>query len=126
MRQPCLERLHVGVEGVERQPRQISEMVRADGRAEPVVTEARELLPMRLPGVALQDVVPLLGSAMEVVRSEPNPVHRTGLLGAEELFTLVQPPQGILRAVIGRKGEFVVFVNGVTLGVWGNVGSRRW
>jgi hypothetical protein len=70
-------------------------MIRADGGAKPVVIEALELLPMRLPVIALQDVVPLLGSAMEV-RSEPNPVHRTGLLGAEELFTLVQPPQGVL------------------------------
>jgi hypothetical protein len=68
--------------------------------------EMAELLEARLgrhPLILLDGEVPCLGRTCQVVRRQPRPVRGEGTLTAEELLTLVDPVQGVDRAVVRRE-----------------------
>ena len=101
----CHVRVH---QSSERQPRQVGEVVGAEGRAEALLTHATEVRPRGAAYVAFQDDVPLLSHAREVIRCEPDLVHLPCHLAAEKLLTLVEPAERVLFVVIGGEREFVV------------------
>jgi hypothetical protein len=65
--------------------------------------------------VLLEGVIPCLGGAPEVIGGQPSAVRREDTLPTEELLALVEPVEGVLRAVVG--GEFELGV------AWGCRGS---
>ena len=76
-------------------------MVGADRRLKVLVADALELLPIQKAGVPLEDDVPLLGCAREVVGRESDPISVARLLSAEELLVLVQLAERVHLAIIG-------------------------
>ena len=116
MHSPCLERLHIRINcGGEGKARQVGEMIGAEGRTEPLLTECAEVILDWAPSIRLEHQVPLLGDAGEVVRREPDPVLMACLMAIEELLAFVQPAERILFAVVCREHELVVLGNHVTL-----------
>ena len=108
VRHTGLERLHVGVHrGRERQPRQVRQMVGAERRPEALLAQQPELSPRRSTGIVLEDEVPLLGCAGEVVGRQPDSVSMACLLAIEELFTFIQPAERVFFAVVGGEREFM-------------------
>jgi hypothetical protein len=101
VRETRLERLQIGLNSrLERQPCQVREVVGAERRPEPLLTDAFEFVPVGLAGVAFQNHVPLLGRIIEVVGCEPNAIGVGGVLGAKETLTLVEPSERISLAVV--------------------------
>ena len=126
MCEPRLEQLQVSLDGGgERQSGQVRQVIRADRWSKSLVTDTLELVLVRLASVALQGDVPLLSRAAQVVGSEPDMICVQGLLGAEELLALVEPPERVYLAVKGGKGEFVVAWHGMALRSLWNMKVRR-
>src|SRR5579859_1264287 len=69
-------------------------------RPELEMAELLETFPGWHAGVLFQRVVPRLRRAAQVVGGEPCAIRGQGLLATEELLTVVEPVQGIVRAVI--------------------------
>ena len=68
--------------------------------------ELAEALPSRHGTlVLLESIVPRLCRAAEVIRGKPGPLRSKCALPAEELVALVEPVEGILRAIISRVGD---------------------
>ena len=116
MCEPRLEQLQVSLDGGgERQSDQVRQVIRADRWSKSLVTETLELIPRRLASVALQGDVPLLSRAAQVVGSEPDTICVRGLLGAEELLALVEPPERVYLAVCNTLGVCHQLSNGFEL-----------
>ena len=94
--------------GGEWQPCQISEMVGAEGRPEPLLTKPTEIIPCRSPGVPLENGIPHLGLAGHVEGREPHPIDGPSLLSSKELLALEQPSQRIVRPITARERQLVV------------------
>jgi hypothetical protein len=62
-----------------------------------------EILPAWGTGIALQDIIPLLGGACQVKGGEPDLVDVASTLGAENLLASVDLAQGVFFAVVCRK-----------------------
>lgn len=106
-----MEGLHIGVDrGHEGQPREIRQMVLADGRPKALLTHDAKIRPQRSSHVAFKDKVPLLCDAGEVVGDEPDLVHFTSQLSTKELLALVEPTQRVFLAFVNREGEFVGYL----------------
>jgi hypothetical protein len=111
MRHPGLERFLVPSHRAwKRQPRQVGEVVGGERRSEALVTERFEegLGDVAdVAGITLQHAVPVLGHAVHVERREPHLVDLRRALGAEEVLTLVQPRQRVVRPVERREGQLL-------------------
>ena len=90
------------------QPRQVGEVVGAEGRAEALLTHATEVRPRGVAYVAFQDEVPLLSHACEVIRCEPDLFYLPCHLSAKKLLALVELAERVFFAVVGGKRQFVV------------------
>jgi hypothetical protein len=94
--------------------------------AKPEEAEVAESLPRRHPAlVLLEDVVPCLGGAAEVVGGDPCAVGRQCVLPTDELLALVEPVEGVLRAIVGGELEFGIAGRRrgrATMNVWVSAG----
>ena len=86
--------------GNKRQPAQLSQPTPADRRAKAQTTQLLEALPRWHALVLLEGVVPSLGRPPEMIGGEPGTVGGERALTPKELFTLVEPIQGIDGAVV--------------------------
>lgn len=104
VRHPVLERLLVGCDGSrERQPSQFGQVVGSKRRPKALVAQAFKLIPSGLAGVALKDIIPLLGSPRKMEGCEPHSVDIRRALGTEKAIATIQPSQWIIFAIISRK-----------------------
>ena len=75
VRCPGLEQLRVGLHrGGEGEARQLGKVIGVEGRAEPLLTELFERLPLRASRIMFQVQVPLPGCPLEVVRRKPDTI----------------------------------------------------
>lgn len=78
---------------MERQPRKFGEAIAADSWTEPYAAQVLEALPR-------------LGRANKIQR-EPDTIRCECVLPPEKLLAVVEPIQGVLRAVIGVKSSLL-------------------
>jgi hypothetical protein len=57
--------------------------------------------------VLLEGIVPRLGGASEVVGHQPCLIRNQCALAPEELFTVIEPVEGVCRSIIRRKLQLV-------------------
>lgn len=76
-----------------------------------MVAELLEARPREQACITLQLEIPVLSDVSEVIRGQPNLVSLGRPLTAEELFTLADPRQWALLAIIGREFKFVIARN---------------
>jgi hypothetical protein len=101
--------------GGEREASQLRQTRTANGWPELEMAELLEARPGRHPLVLLDGEVPCLGRTCQVIRRQPRPVRGEGTLTAEELLTLVDPVQGVDRAVVRRELQLVEARDGLAL-----------